>query len=203
MKIIKEACIDSLEQAKYFIQKNVDRFETCSSLDKGGLTPDISLFNYIKNNSNIEQVVMLRTNEFFNISDKEMEVLISQINIFKKNGAKSFIFGFIDEKNELDTKNIDRLIEELKDCEYNFHMAIDVLGNYEKNIPILIEKGFTRILLKGGQGPAINNISSLKNIVKKFSDKIEILIGGSVTRDNFEDICKLTKANQVHGTKIL
>lgn len=200
-KIIKEACIATIEEAKYFIEKNVDRFETCFDLSKGGLTPNLELFNYIKENSNINQVIMIRTNDNFSVTKEELSLMKKQINEFKKNGANEFIFGFI-KNNEIDIEACKELINNLGDCKYDFHMAIDVLGNYKRDIPILIDMGFNRILTKGGNTAAINNIDSIKEIINNFGDKIEILVGGSVTKDNFEEIALLTKANQVHGTKI-
>ncbi len=201
--ITKEACIDNLETAKYFIEKKVDRFETCHDLSKGGLTPKIELFNYIKNNSNIHQVIMIRTNDNFFANKDEITLMIDQINEFKSNGATEFIFGFINENNEIDINACKTLIKNLDGCKYDFHMAIDSLSNYKRDFPILIEMGFNRVLTKGGNSSAINNIDSIKDIIKEFGDKIEILIGGSVTKDNYEEITSLTKATQVHGTKIL
>ena len=201
--ITKEACIDNLESAKYFIERKVDRFETCHDLSKGGLTPKIELFNYIKNNSDIHQVIMIRTNDNFSVNEDEIILMINQIKEFKLNGATEFIFGFINEDKEIDVHACKALIKHLDGCKYDFHMAIDSLSNYKRDFPILIEMGFNRVLTKGGNLSAINNINSIKQIIEEFGNKIEILIGGSVTKDNYEEITSLTKATQVHGTKIL
>ncbi|MDK2819260.1 MAG: hypothetical protein KFW07_00330 [Mycoplasmataceae bacterium] len=203
MKIIKEACIQSIEEAKYFINKKIDRFETCSNLLKGGLTPNIELFNYIKDNSDIHQVVMIRTNDGFEVTEEEILAMVIQIKELKKLGATEFIFGFIKNK-EIDIPACEKLIDAIGDsCKYDFHMAIDSLANYERDIPILINMGFNRILTKGGENPAVQNIGSLNSIIKKYGHKIQIIIGGSVTKDNYQEIVSLTNATQVHGTKIL
>ena len=202
-KILKEACISTIEEAQYFIKKKVDRFETCYDLSKGGLTPKTELFQYIKNNSDIHQVIMIRTNDNFSVNEKELNLMIDQIKNLKELGATEFIFGFINENNEIDVKACKELITYLEGCKYDFHMAIDTLNNYKRDIPILIEMGFNRILTKGGNLPAIENIDSINKIIEEFGDKIEILIGGSVTKDNLDSIASLTKATQFHGTKIL
>jgi copper homeostasis protein len=202
-KTKKEACIATIEEAKYFIEKNIDRFETCDDMSKGGLTPKIELFQYIQDNSNVHQVIMIRTNDNFSVNDQELNLMISQIKEFKKLGATEFIFGFINDKNEIDIAACQALIDNLDGCKYDFHMAIDTLSNYKRDFPILIEMGFNRVLTKGGNSPAINNIDSIKEIIKEFGNKIEILVGGSVTKDNVEEIVSLTEATQVHGTKIL
>lgn len=200
-KIIKEACIGTIEEAKHFIEMNVDRFETCFDLSKGGLTPKLELFEYIRNNSNIHQVIMIRTNDNFSVNKEELSLMIKQIIEFKNMGATEFIFGFI-KNNEIDVEACRELIKNLDGCKYDFHMAIDILGNYKRDIPVLIEMGFNRILTKGGNSAAINNIDSLKEIIINFGNEIEILVGGSVTKENADEIIRLTKATQVHGTKI-
>jgi copper homeostasis protein len=200
--ITKEACIATIEEAKYFIEKKIDRFETCHDMSKGGLTPKVELFKYIKDNSNIHQVIMIRTNDNFSVNKQELDLMIVQIKEFKALGATEFIFGFINEKNEIDIPACETLIKNLDGCKYDFHMAIDSLDNYKRDFPILVEMGFNRVLTKGGNSPAMNNIDSLKEIINEFGDKIEILVGGSVTKDNYEEIVSLTSATQVHGTKI-
>ncbi|MGL5617775.1 MAG: copper homeostasis protein CutC [Metamycoplasmataceae bacterium] len=202
-KIIKEACVESIEGAKYFIEKSVDRFETCYDLTRGGLTPKIELFEYIKNNSNIHQVVMIRTNDNFSANAEEINLMLDQIKTFKKHGATEFIFGFINKNNEIDIDSCKKLIKNLEGCKYDFHMAIDSLQNYKRDFPILIELGFTRVLTKGGTSAAINNTNVIKEIISEFGDKIEILVGGSINKDNLNEIMILTGATQFHGTKIV
>ncbi|MGL5204695.1 MAG: copper homeostasis protein CutC [Metamycoplasmataceae bacterium] len=201
--IIKEACVETIEGAKYFIEKNVDRFETCFDLTKGGLTPKIELFEYIKNNSNIHQVVMIRTNDNFSVNENEINIMIKEIEAFKRIGATEFIFGFINKNNEIDIDACKKLIKQLDGCKYDFHMAIDSLKNYKRDFPILIELGFNRVLTKGGISAAINNTNRLKEIISEFSNKIEIIVGGNVTKENLNEIKDLTGATQFHGTKIV
>lgn len=200
--IIKEACVGTIEEAKYFIEKKVDRFETCYDLSKGGLTPKTELFEYIRDNSNIHQVVMIRTNDNFSVKDEEIVLMINQIKELRKLGATEFIFGFINDNNEIDVSACNKLIKNLDSCKYDFHMAIDALKNYKRDFPLLIKMGFTRVLTKGGNAPAIENIESLKEIISEFGGKIEIIVGGSVTHSNIKKITNLTGATQVHGTKI-
>ncbi|MGL5732669.1 MAG: copper homeostasis protein CutC [Metamycoplasmataceae bacterium] len=202
-RIIKEACVETIEGAKYFIEKGVDRFETCYDLTRGGLTPKMELFEYIKNNSNIHQVVMIRTNDNFSVNEDEINLMTQEIKAFKSKGATEFIFGFINQNNEIDIDACKRLIKNLDGCKYDFHMAIDSLKNYKRDFPILIEMGFTRVLTKGGTSAAINNTNVIKEIIRDFGDKIEILVGGSVTKDNLDELINLTGATQFHGTKIV
>ncbi|MGL5308822.1 MAG: copper homeostasis protein CutC, partial [Metamycoplasmataceae bacterium] len=122
---------------------------------------------------------------------------------FKRIGATEFIFGFINKNNEIDIDACKKLIKQLDGCKYDFHMAIDSLKNYKRDFPILIELGFNRVLTKGGISAAINNTNRLKEIISEFSNKIEIIVGGNVTKENLNEIKDLTGATQFHGTKIV
>lgn len=81
-------------------------------------------------------------------------------------------------------------------------MAIDEVDDYEKAFKTLIDLEFSRVLTKGGKDLAINNIEMIKKLNNFYNDKIEIIIGGKVTSENYLEICHETKINQVHGTKI-
>ena len=210
-KIIKEACIGSLSDAKKYLETDkinlIDRIETCSDLDQGGLTPDLETFNYIKN-KNIDQVIMIRRSKHFIIqSQDELNQLILDLNFYLDQGAKSFIFGYLNDKNEIDIDTCKTLINEIKkrnnaDLKWVFHMAIDEVDNYEKAFETLIDLEFSRVLTKGGKNLAINNIDRIKKVNNLYNEKIEIIIGGKVTSENYLKICHQTNINQVHGTKI-
>lgn len=209
MKLIKEACIGNIKDVKKYLDKldQIDRFETCSKLNLGGLTPSKRTFKFIVNKANnLDQIVMIRTNNSFTIkNDNEIKKLKKHIKKFLKLGAKNFIFGYLTDDNKIDIDTCKKLIDVIKrekNTTWNFHMAIDLVDSYFEEIDKLINLGFTRILTKGGSGPAIENVENLKKINEKYGNKIEILVGGKVTKDNYLEIEKQTKIRQFHGREI-
>lgn len=209
MKIIKEACIDNILSIDHAIKSNeVDRFETCSNLEEGGLTPTIEIFEYIKTYAkDIDQVIMIRNkNSFYIENSEDIEEMKKSIEEFCQRGGKHFIFGYIDKQGKIDTKSCLELIETIKKYEnttWNFHMAIDLVNDYDEAFETLIKHKFTRVLTKGGKSSAIQNIDNLKRLNKKYGNKIEILVGGKVTKDNYLEIHKKTNLTQFHGTQIV
>ncbi len=186
--------------------KNIHRFETCSNLDEGGLTPSIELFKYIKNKSNLPQIIMIRCKNSFIINDpSELEIMKSQIQTFIESGAKHFIFGYIDQNKNIDWDTCKQLIDVIKihsDTTWSFHMAIDEVNDYDKSFKELIKYKFIRVLTKGGKDAAINNLSQLKYLQTTYGKDIEILVGGKVTKENYKQIHQETGILQFHGTKI-
>lgn len=205
--LIKEACIGSLDEAKNFLENRIliNRIETCSNLDKGGLTPSFEVFNYIKE-KNVEQVVMIRNKDTFHIEDQsDIDIMLQDIDNFLSLGAKNFIFGYLDSNNKIDVKTMELFINKIKtkqNTTWSFHMAIDYVYDYDEAFETLIKLEFTRVLTKGGKGVAINNLDKLAYLNEKYGKKIQILVGGKVTKDNYIRIHNKTKINQFHGTKI-
>ena len=210
-KIIKEACIGSLETAQAYLETDkihlIDRIETCSALDQGGLTPDLKLFQYIKAKA-IPQVVMIRRNNNFVLqSASELTWLQADLKFYLSHGAKEFIFGFLDDEQKIDVATCKSLIKTIQqygqgDEKWNFHMAIDAVEDYDQAFQTLIELQFQRVLTKGGLQPAMHNLEQLKILNAKYGQQIQILVGGQVTKDNYQKICQATGIKQAHGRLI-
>ena len=60
MNIIKEACVESIKEAKAAELKNADRVELCSRLDLDGLTPHRSIIQETINSLTIPVKIMIR-----------------------------------------------------------------------------------------------------------------------------------------------
>lgn len=207
--IIKELCIGSIEDVQSKLDKlnDFDRFETCSNLSVGGLTPTVEIFNFIRSKTNKPQVIMIRNKDTFYLEDKkDLDEMLKQIETFANLGAKHFIFGYLTKDNKIDITTMNKLINkviEFENTTYSFHMVIDLTTDYFESLNTLVDLGFERVLLKGGQNAAINNIKTLKELNNTFKDKIQLLVGGKVNKDNYKQIIELTGINQVHGREIV
>ncbi|MGZ5189212.1 MAG: copper homeostasis protein CutC, partial [Kaistella sp.] len=70
-------------------------------------------------------------------------------------------------------------------------------------IEILIKLGFKSVLTSGGKSSAVEGQDMLKNLVAKYADKIEILIGGGVRSENIRELKKFTGGTSFHSSAIL
>jgi len=82
-------------------------------------------------------------------------------------------------------------------------MAFDETINLSQSLDILISLGYDRVLTKGGQGNAFQNLDILKDLIKQANNRITILIGGSVTKNNVQYIASYTGAKELHGKLIV
>lgn len=87
-----------------------------------------------------------------------------------------------------------------------FHMAFDQipLADQKEAIDQLVDLGFVRILTHGSSGnnDIFENVDHLKELVDYADGRIEIMIGGGVTTDNYQELIERTGAQAAHGTKI-
>lgn len=97
---------------------------------------------------------------------------------------------------------------ELKELGADFE-AIDITldtpkADQKEAIDQLVDLGFVRILTHGSSenNDIFENVDHLKELVDYANGRIEIMIGGGVTADNYQELIEKTGAQAAHGTKI-
>lgn len=203
MSIIREACVETLKEIKSAYSKHAERIELCSHLDKGGYTPTPSLVKYSTSFPKSNVIIMIRRKcDNYVTNNQDMKKLIRDIKAYNKSKIKGFVFGLLTKDNKVDIENMKILMKYVEDKYVVFHMAFDLIENKFEAIDQLAQIGVKRILTKGGNDIAINNISSLKKLKEYAKNKIELVIGGKVTDENYLEINKLTGIDQFHGRKL-
>jgi len=202
-KIIREACVERREEIDAAANGGAGRIELCSHLDVGGLTPSLDMADYAIA-KNLEVAAMIRSNGTFTASAVELETMKSQMRELKTLAVTAFVFGFLSGSGDIDFELVDALVAESGGKELVFHMAFDEIDEEKQAAAIdaLAERGFARILSKGGQGKAAENIQRLKKLHEYAKGKIVILCGGGVTDDNFMELAEKTGISQFHGRKL-
>ena len=200
--MLEIACFE-ITSAEIALQSSADRIELCKEITLGGLTPEIEEFKYLKQKYQKPIYVMIRPKGggFFYDSE-EFATMIKSIEQFKIWGADGFVFGILDENNEVDKARNSFLIELAKPIPCTFHRAFDRTKNLDKSCETLIEIGFENILTSGAEKTAIQGKENLKKLVEKYSDKIRILIGGNVRSENIEELKEFTGNNSFHSSAI-
>ena len=96
------------------------------------------------------------------------------------------VFGYLDENNEIDVDNLEIIVKHCAGLKKVFHMAFDLIADKIAALNQLKQLGFDYVLTKGGHGSAIDNMDTLKQLIR--SAKIEVIVGGKVTFENLEII---------------
>jgi copper homeostasis protein len=203
--IIREACVESFQEALRAQQLGAERIELCSRLDLGGITPSYALIQSVINVLNIPVMVMIRPrggNFIYNAM--EFKIIRQNIETCKTIGVAGVVFGFLDESRAIDKKNTNEMVRIAHPLEVTFHKAIDDTPD-----PVAAVKdltgigGITRLLSSGGAETAMEGANVLKEMISKAENNIIVMPGGKVTKDNLEDIVREINAREFHGRKIV
>ena len=203
--MIKEACVETFEEALLAEKLGANRIELCSDLANDGLTPSFELMQKACSMLKIPVMVMIRPRAGnFVYSEDEIIQMKSEIDLAKKAGAFGVVFGLLTPENKIDAINTKILADYAQPLPVTFHKAIDELENPVEGISFLKEiTGIKRILTSGGKPTALAGQETIRRMIEVAGDKITILVAGKVLDSNVEDIQKLTGAKELHGRRIV
>ena len=199
-----EACVKSLEEALKAEKFGADRVELCDNMIEGGTTPSYGTIALAKEMLNIPTMVMIRPRGGdFTYSEVEFNIMKKEIELCKYLNVYGVVFGILNKDKTIDVERVKEIVNLAKPMKITFHMAFDEVLNKEQAMEQLIEIGVDRILTKGGAPNATEGKEVLRDLIQKAGDRIIILPGGSLTKNNCKDFGEYVKAKELHGTKIV
>ncbi|MCU4157722.1 copper homeostasis protein CutC [Carboxylicivirga sp. A043] len=195
-----EVCIDSVQSAINAQEAGAHRVELCDNLFEGGTTPSAGMIKQVKKEApNIGLFVIIRPRGGdFLYSEKEIQVMLADIEIAKQLGADGIVSGCLLENGEIDSLNTKRLIEACGELPFTFHRAFDMCSQPNEAIEQLIELGAARILTSGMQQTALLGRKAIKQFIEQANNRITILVGSGVKPNNIAQIAVETKACEFH-----
>jgi len=203
--MIKEACVETFEEAKLAEERGADRIELCSNLASDGLTPSFNLMKKACSELKIPVMTMARPRSGnFVCNREEIEQMKHDIDLAKKAGAAGVVFGLLTPENKIDIENTRILAEYAKPLPVTFHKAIDELDNPVEGVKELLKiDNIKRILTSGGKPTALEGEEIIRQMIEVAGDKITILVAGKVLASNVTKIQKITGTEELHGRKIV
>lgn len=193
-----------ITSAEIALNSVADRIEFCADINSGGITPDLEELRYLKDKYSKPIHVMIRpVGGGFLYTDSEFRQMQKSIIEFSKAVADGFVFGILDENQEIDIEKNKILIDLAKGKPCVFHRAIDRTKNIFESTEKLIQLGFKEILTSGGENSAMEGKENLKKLVENYSDDIKILIGGGVRSNNISELKNVTKGKYFHSSAVL
>lgn len=203
--MIKEACIETLEEALTAEQQGADRIELCADLANEGLTPAAALMQKACTLLKIPVMVMIRPRAGnFVYSTSEISRMKLDIDHAKKAGAAGIVLGLLTPENKIDEYNTRLLVEYASPLPVTFHKAIDAMENPVEGVQVLKGIiGVKRVLTSGGKATAKEGAEVIKRMMEKAGSELVVLVAGKVTDKNVYEIQQLTGAEELHGRRIV
>ena len=125
MSKIEIACFNP-ESAIIAFENGADRIELCNGLSEGGTTPDFETAKLLREKINIPIFVMIRPRGGdFTYSDEEFTQMKSELIQLKTLNIDGFVFGILDEKDEVNVAQNKELVELAEPFPCTFHRAFD------------------------------------------------------------------------------
>ena len=205
--IIRELCLENFTKIPQALQAGVERIELCDNLDVGGTTPSYGVIEeaakYVAESKTTLAVMIRPRGGNFVYNSHELKIIETDTLKAVEAGAQNIVFGALTPGNEIDTDALETVSIAAQGLPITFHMAFDEVTDQEKAIDQLVEFGVDKILTHGGPLDQPLNTNKLKSLIDYAKGKINIIIGGGVNAENFENLAQLTGTNYVHGTKII
>ena len=205
MKIIKEVCVDTIDDAVKAFNKGADRIELCSNLDQDGLTPKVKILKKIKSLISIPVRVMIRPHSKSFIYDKkDINEMTNSIEFCKKENFDGVVFGCLKEDFELDIQKINYLAEIANPLNVIVHKAIDLTISPTESLRNLLKlNNINGVLSSGGCKSAKLGVSTLKQMISLSPKDFEIIAAGKITNNNLKFLHDEIGAKFYHGRKII
>ena len=196
--MIIEVCAESYEYAVKAEKAGADRIELCKDLHLDGLTPDYESVKRTIDTLNIPVFILIRPREGnFIYSNKEFELMKSDIVKFKEIGSKGIVSGVLNDDKTIDTERTKELVELSRPMEFTFHRAFDVVTDPLNEIENLINMGVDRLLTSGQKDKAIEGLDLIKKLNNISNNRIVIMPGSGISGSN---IVNFKKFNEIHGS---
>ena len=204
-KIIREACVENVDQALQAQVLGADRIELCGRLDLDGLTPSEETISGAVRLLTIPVKVMIRPREGdFHYNTEEMDAMLESIDYCKQQNVSGVVFGVLNDQGELDMEAIKLLADRAAPMEVTIHKAID----YVKD-PVAAVKALRSlhkvcaVLTSGKAETAYEGQDIIREMIQAAGNDLHIIVAGKVREDNIEALHKKIKASEYHGRKIV
>jgi copper homeostasis protein len=195
------ACFN-LRAAEIAVKAKADRIEYCHNYDQGGISPPVGEVVQHKKKFNTPVFVMVRPRPGnFIYSKEELREMARTIDLMKAAGADGFVFGILDQADELNAKDCEILVKSAWPLPCTLHRAFDDTPDKIKTLHKAVNCGFSRILSSGGKGNVDDNLKIIEMLILAASDQIIIMPGGGLRSHNI-DVLKAAGATEFHSSCI-
>ena len=203
--IVKEACVERLDEAILAEKNGAHRIELCSRLDLDGLTPHRNMIKDVINSVKIPVKVMIRPRAGnFVYHDQELDLMKDDILYCQRVNVSGIVFGFLKEDKTVDLIATRLLSDIATGLEITFHKAIDEVSSIFTELDRLRNiQAVTNILTSGGADSAMEGSDTLKEMVTRYKGQLTIIAAGKITEQNIVKVHELIGAQEYHGRKIV
>jgi copper homeostasis protein CutC len=178
--MVLEVIVQSAADARAATEGGADRLEVVRAIDRGGLTPLVSVVEAIAAVTTLPLRVMVRENDGFELAAGELPALRRAVAAFADAGVDGIVIGFA-RHGDIVLEDLLRVVDGLPSVRITFHRAFDSLRDPLAAIQRLAAVGnIDRILTSGGDGSPVDRCGRLASYRAAAAGRFEIIAGGGV-----------------------
>lgn len=201
--ILLETVISSLDDARAAAAGGADRFELCSALALGGLTPGLGTLERVAAEVPVPIMCMVRPREGgMAYTAGEADQMTRDAELVVGAGAAGVVFGFLDEQGRVDVARCRAFLARVRAvapaAQAVFHRAFDVTADPDTALEQLVDLGVTRVLTSGRARSALEGAREIRRTIERARGRIEVLPGGGISAADVAEVVRATGADQVH-----
>lgn len=203
--MIREACVETFQEALKAEEQGAERIELCARLDLGGITPSYALIESVRKVLSIPVMVMIRPRGGNFVYDPmEIKIMRQNIDMCKEIGVSGVVFGLLTKSGKVDLTRTQQLADYAAPLDVTFHKAIDETPDPVEAVADLLRiKRVYRVLSSGGSDTALLGASILNEMIKRTNGQLIIMAGGNVTSENLSEVARIIQTAEFHGRKIV
>jgi copper homeostasis protein len=201
LNYIIEIATTDFTTTKSAVEGGADRIELCAALTEGGTTASYGTVKKCREAFNVQlfPIIRTRSGDFF-YTDEEFDIMMNDAKLFKELDCDGIVIGLLDASGDIDLKRTAMLIEAVYPLEVTFHRAFDRCKDPFKAMEQLIEIGCQRILTSGQKPVAPDGIDLIGQLVSTADQKIIVMPGSGVRKENIRELATKTGAEEFHSS---
>lgn len=201
MEYIIEIATTDFATTKSAVDGGADRIELCAALVEGGTTPSYGTIKQCREAFTLPifPIIRPRGGDFL-YTEEQFHIMLSDVKLCKQLNCDGVVIGLLNADGTIDKKRTAALVEAAYPMEVTFHRAFDRCNDPFEAVEQLIEIGCQRILTSGQQPAAPGGVQFIADLVKAADDRIIIMPGSGVRKENIKELADKTGAIEFHSS---
>jgi copper homeostasis protein len=183
------------------VEGGARRIELCANLAEGGVTPSQGAIRQCREKFQalIYPIIRPRGGDFLYTND-EFRIMLQDVQFCKQLGCDGVVIGLLNGDGSIDIKRTAALVEAAYPLGVTFHRAFDRCRDPFEALEQLISIGCERILTSGQMPSAPDAIELISSLNKIADDRIIIMPGSGVRKDNVKELADKTGCVEFHSS---
>ncbi len=201
MKYIIEIATSDFSTTQSAVNGAADRIELCANLAEGGITASFATIRKCRESFTVllYPIIRPRGGDFLYSKD-EFDIMKKDIGLCRQLGCDGVVIGLLNMDGSIDMTRTAELVDAAYPLGVTFHRAFDRCKDPFAAMEELIEIGCERILTSGQKPSVTDGADLVKSLNEKSDDKIIIMPGSGVRKENIKMLAGKTGCLEFHSS---